>query len=155
MVCRTRLRWDLDLVGLVQEHFEGAKGSGEEEVTAAQLSLFKHWKSLAEVEDQGLYLFTDHTRLEAFWRTLWLDRFRVDGEGTVCFRRIPKLENDSTYSFNSRSLKDGETVRKVLAGLLAETVKAYRFADVNLYGLIFPDLSRIYRYRPPKRAGGG
>ncbi|KLU91979.1 hypothetical protein MAPG_10926 [Magnaporthiopsis poae ATCC 64411] len=105
----------------------------DKEVTAAQLSLFKHWKSLAGVGDQGPYPCTGQTRLEAFWRTLWLDRFRVDGgqEGTICFSRIPH----DTQFFDSNTFENEEIVSEVLTSLLGETIEAYQFANANPYSL--------------------
>ncbi|OJI97959.1 hypothetical protein ASPVEDRAFT_37415 [Aspergillus versicolor CBS 583.65] len=62
-----------------------------------QLSIVNQWKEIARLDDPGTYPFSPHSRREAFWRTLLLDRVRSMRE-PLYIRRIPSEPTEETLS---------------------------------------------------------
>ena len=48
----------------------------QESAHSALLSILERWKTVVRIKDEGLYSFTNQTRTEAFWRILFIDRYR-------------------------------------------------------------------------------
>ncbi|KLU92844.1 hypothetical protein MAPG_11806 [Magnaporthiopsis poae ATCC 64411] len=116
--------------------------------------MLQQWKSVAagglEDNGEGAYPFTGQSRDEAFWRTVFLDRFRfpgsVDDDGGLRLGRIPNDDDDnnnntralfppwggpgSTRHFPPRNRQEEE---QPVFYIRNEIIELWSFASLNLH----------------------
>ncbi|KAK6065750.1 heterokaryon incompatibility protein [Seiridium cupressi] len=105
---------------------DGVKGSDD-----VQIAILKHWQTMADTNGQSVYQHTDQTRLEAFWRTVFLDRI-LDGASLY---RLPKglkkmqesrfLKLMKPYNFPPQNTDDFDAVFNLLMRQMVEGTSYY------------------------------
>lgn len=145
--------WDLGLLA-AKEHIPGSREQSRAAIHGAHVGMLRRWKLAAgglENDDEGTYLFTGQSRDEAFWRTVFLDRFRfpgsVDDDGGLHLGRIPndnKNDDDgnnlralfppwapgSTSHFPPRNPREEE---QLVSYIRHEVIELWSFASLNLH----------------------
>lgn len=58
------------------------------------MAITRQWKSVSRMYDEVPYPFTGHSRLEAFWLTLSLNRYYSNHKGeSFDIRQVPVRDN--------------------------------------------------------------
>ncbi|GIK05563.1 hypothetical protein Aspvir_009676 [Aspergillus viridinutans] len=87
--------WDLAMAAL-KTHNPADPGNSNQNAHDAQVAIIEQWKTIARLNVEGQYSFTQQSRSEAFWRTLFLDRYRSTHTHERVYRvtRIPVQVGD-------------------------------------------------------------
>lgn len=109
----------------------------------AQISIIDQWKSIARLDEEGEYPFTEQPRREAFWRTLLLDRYRSNSRDGHNYRilRLPSEigEKEGADIFGPAGIKcvfppqNSDDEGWLVYFLRHEATELWSFASVNLH----------------------
>ncbi|KAI1328445.1 heterokaryon incompatibility protein-domain-containing protein [Xylariaceae sp. FL0255] len=138
--------WDLGAVLLSRMDFAiGDRQKAREEVNDEQIAIIKQWKELVDLEQSVAYPFRPHqSRKEAFWRTLFLDRYHEPGteSGSSRFHRLPDFtdQDEANRIFSpTESIrcnfppKNINEERWLISYLRHEASDLWGFSQVNLH----------------------
>lgn len=140
----------LDLAtAALQHHQPGRPYESQLGAAQAQMDIVHRWKTVARIHDAGDYPFArqTQTRLEAFWRTIFLDRYRlILANGANTIRRFPPPQkaqesddggSDEEFDFQvvrcrfPPRTEDEENT--MMWYLRHEVIETWSFASLNLH----------------------
>ncbi|KAJ5835806.1 hypothetical protein N7447_001832 [Penicillium robsamsonii] len=134
--------WDLAMATFAA-HDPTDPHNSERNVHDAQVAIIEQWKSIAQLDVKAEYSFTQQSRSEAFWRTLFLDRYRSTHthDGTYQIHRIPVQvgEQEANHIFGPAGLtcvfppQTTEDEQWLIYFLRHELTEMGNFANVNLH----------------------
>lgn len=109
----------------------------------AQVAIIEQWKSIARLDTEKDYTFTGQSRNEAFWRTMFLDRYRSTHTHDRLYRicRIPAQvkEKEAIDIFSPGGIicdfppQTADDELGVAYFLRHEVTEMWAFANVNLH----------------------
>ncbi|KAJ5986574.1 hypothetical protein N7451_010939 [Penicillium sp. IBT 35674x] len=134
--------WSLGLAALKAYNPANSKES-KQNAHDAQVAIIEQWKSIARLDTETDYTFTGQSRNEAFWRTMFLDRYRSththDRLYHIC--RIPAQvkENEAIDMFSPGGIicdfppQTADDELGLVYFLRHEVTEMWAFANVNLH----------------------
>jgi hypothetical protein len=134
--------WSLGIVAL-KTHNPANPEESKKDTHDAQVAIIEQWKSIARLDVDKEYTFTGQSRNEAFWRTMFLDRYRSTHTHDRIYRicRIPAQvnEQEATDIFSPGGIicdfppQTAEDELGLIYFLRHEVTEMWNFANVNLH----------------------